>query len=166
MILDQYLVQLQTNTQRVVNLLQSITEEVANKKVNNSWHTIEIVEHILLVERAVILGLRKKQVPIETETIYGNAKLEKIIVQLREKKTAAPTNFIPIGKNTTIETATLDFIASRNTFLQYLIDGTIVIDNSMYPHPYLGNMSKEDWCYFLLHHTERHCLQIQDIIEA
>jgi hypothetical protein len=40
-----------------------------------------------------------------------------------------------------------------------------VIDNRMFPHPYLGNLTMVDWCYFIISHADRHCLQIQDKLQ-
>jgi DinB superfamily len=163
---QEYFKQLADNTVDAIQLIkESMVLNITMK--DGQWSILEIAEHICIVDKTVIAGMmRNTNLPGAAEEIIGKEKLNKIIVELRARKVVAPAAMNPVGAFTTFNDFEEMFLANRNKLIKLIADKNIIIDARSFPHPYLGEMSMSDWCYFLIAHTNRHCLQIQDMIKA
>jgi hypothetical protein len=162
-----YISQLDDNTHALIQLANSYPAGILTIKKDDRWSILEILEHITITDRVVISLLQRpsEEVHIEEE-IYGKQKLERILVRLREKKIISPEGLRPKGVLKSVPEFENLFVPNRNTLKSMLQNGSIVIDNRIYLHPFLGNMTVSDWLYFVIHHTERHTKQIEDISKA
>jgi hypothetical protein len=151
-----------TNINFIKNILSSTTDEILLNDNQNIWNVFMHLEHILLVEKAVLVGLLKAPTAVaETMELIGNDKLERIIITNRHLKTISPPNFIPKGIYTTKEEAINNIIDLRNKLIGLIGDQTIIPNNRMRQHPFLGDMTMIDWLHFIIHHSHRHYLHIE-----
>lgn len=165
--ISEYINRLDKNTETVVSLAKSCTPDQLNKKPANDWSIAQVLEHICMTELSVCKRISKPSDKVnEAATIYGNQKMEKILVGYRDRKVLAPDFLEPKGKITTIEEFEKIFTAQRNRLKDDLSSGRLVIDNKVYLHPRLGEMTISDWLFFLIYHTQRHLEQIKDLLNA
>jgi hypothetical protein len=153
------------NSKQLVDLVNTLTPEQLLLRPEGKWSVLEQLEHIALTDKIVGLLLMRPHSSIaETETVMGQARLEKIIVTLRARKVAAPDLLQPTGSIQTAEQFTTQFTEQRTAFKAAVNDGTIVLDSRTFKHPYLGEMTVIDWYHFIPLHAQRHLEQIKDIL--
>jgi hypothetical protein len=161
--LNNYLQELQQNTEAILLTTQKYATLNNDKRKEGKWSVLQTAEHLYIVDVAVMTGmLRPNLEPISENELYGKEKLHKIIVKLRARKTLAPNGMSPIDQFETIQDFRKAFTFQREKLVSYLANGKIIVDNRKYIHPYLGDMSVSDWCYFLILHAQRHLLQIEE----
>jgi DinB superfamily len=163
--ITQYCTQLLDNTKQVIEIAKSLPQETLLKKEDTKWSMLECLEHIAIVDKQVLLSMLK--MPDATHDVdyyYGQNKLQKIIVDFRNrKKITAPISVQPKGIYTNIADWQQAFTITRNKWLDYIGNQKIIVDNRYQEHPFLGNLTMSDWCYFIISHADRHCLQLQEM---
>lgn len=159
-----YIKAMQLNLSNLENTLLSLPEPNSVLELNK-WNVTQIVEHIYLVEYAVVLQIIKgiDSALHPEQVIVGYDKMHRILIGLRAKKVASPEIFMPKGKFENAQKAVVVLQEFRNSWLQKLQNQKLLITNNVFEHPYLGKMTVIDWLYFLQIHAERHQLQIQDL---
>ena len=79
-----------------------------------------------------------------------------------KKKYTAPSTVIPKGENKNKE-ALLDALVQQREILKNMIrqmDLTLITE---FRHPVIGSMSRLEWVYFHIYHTERHVRQLRSL---
>lgn len=133
------------------------------KKQDGRWSILEIFEHIYLTEKIVHKLLLKEAIKEnEYEEILGRAKLKKMLVNGRSYKIIAPAYLTPLGSFENLNLFFNEFSRERNTLIQDVRLGKIVMDNRVHNHPVLGDMTMSDWINFLIYHSIRHLEQVND----
>jgi len=160
-----YFQTLDQNAAELFALLDTCIEKEINYSEENSWSILQNLEHILLTEKTVVKllnhPLEKKS---EKEELFGAEKLIKIIVKLRARQVKAPDFLQPKGEITSVEQFSKEFTLNRDHLKKGILSTEILIDNSVYPHPYLGEMTRRDWLHFIPAHTKRHVDQLADLL--
>jgi len=162
--LNAYFAQLDEHTAATVNLARSLPADQLDVKPDGRWSLLEILEHIGLTERMVMtfLGRPSEQYSDKAENL-GRDKLHRATVERRLAfKVEAPEWLRPRGQVTDIATFEQVFTSQRQQFRENLANGTIPVDNRVYKHPVLGDLTVSDWLHFLICHTQRHLDQIRD----
>lgn len=163
--ITEYINRLDKNTEAAIALAKSCTPEQLNKKPEKGWSIAEVLEHICMTELSVCKRIGKpSEKTSEASTIYGNEKIEKILVGYRDRKVTAPDFLEPQGAITTVEEFEAVFTAQRNRLKEDLTSGKLIVDNKVHLHPRLGEMTMSDWLNFLIHHTQRHLEQVKDLL--
>ena len=153
------------NTNQLVDLVKTLNPSQLLLRPEGKWSVLEQLEHIVLTDKIVGLLLMRPHSSIaETETVIGQARLEKIIVTLRGRKVAAPDLLQPTGSIQNAEQFITEFTAQRTAFKAAVNDGKIVLDSRTFKHPYLGEMTVVDWYHFIPLHAQRHMEQIKEIL--
>lgn len=151
----------------MIDLIDSSTEEeLLFKATPDSWNILECVEHICLVNKNVT-HLLESPVPPVTENkpseIHSEGKLQHILVTKRDIKRVAPGTVTPKGIYTNAEEAKSVIYSDTERVLNLLENTDISKQTQTFPHHALGEMTKTDWVHFMLAHTQRHLLQIEEI---
>lgn len=164
-VIQQVTQSLQLNTREMEESLPGWRPYWDSRASENSWSIGEILEHIILIESAVI-----KLLATPSETYHDNLeriglhKMRQYLVAARAMaKVNAPDPFHPKGHMLADDFQQV-FFNSREKLIESLENGALVLDNRMYKHPFLGNMTVADWMYSLVAHAERHREQIREII--
>lgn len=158
-----YIKKLRDNTQELIAAITHLSSADASVKEGKHWSVLEILEHIYLTDK-VIYKLIQDQSE-ETADVYeimGAEKLEHILVKGRVNKAKSPDFLLPTGQFTDIETFKRDFSNQRNAIQNDLMYEAVTIDYRIHKHFVLGELTIMDWLNFIVHHTERHILQIKE----
>jgi DinB superfamily len=159
----EYLHQLNENTEAIIGVAQANVEYDAEIPSDGKWSTLLIMEHLYIVDRAVMAGMLNKHLEKhDTAEIFGQQKLNRIIVEMRGRKVVAPDGMIPSGQFESMQQFMVAFAIQRSKLRNYILEEKIIVDQRYYKHPYLGEMTISDWCYFIIAHARRHLLQIHD----
>lgn len=160
---------LQENTKSLFVLLEGISEEQAkHKPAVDTWSVLECVEHIFLVDVGVSKTLTVTT-PQEAENdkseLFSHDKLHHILVNKRSDfKVPAPDFVTPKGKFQTLEEAKKGIEIVIEKIIFHLNTNDISKETHTIAHPRLGEMTKTDWVHFLISHTNRHLLQIRELL--
>jgi hypothetical protein len=163
-----FLQTLTENTTDQFKILDTIQAQEASKIIApEQWTILEHLEHCYIVENSVNRLMRSSILQeSETEEVIGNEKLKKIIVDWRARKVKSPETMLPKGNLHSVEKYKLQLFDLRRTLSEDLESGNIIITNKKLPHPYLGEMTMSDWLYFIVHHSKRHFLTIEEILKS
>lgn len=155
--------ELQSVTNKLIPLLQSFSPDAFSKKVDEqTWSAAEVAEHLLIVNRNLSYVLKSEgEMP---ERAYDK-KLSVIKEALsnRATKIVAPETVKPTG---TVQDQQ-ELINGLQHYMQVLHQ--IAEEKELqelctqYPHPRLGRLTRLEWLYFIIYHTERHCQQLEII---
>jgi DinB superfamily len=140
-------------------------EQLIQKPNNKTWSVIENTEHIFLVDVGVSKVLTTNHQPKEkgqnkTE-LYGDSRLETLLVN-RSFKVTAPTFVSPQNRFSSAHDAEKSIRIIIDKIIWYIGNNDIASETITIKHAALGEMTKTDWVHFLIHHTYRHILQIEE----
>ncbi|MFT5337928.1 MAG: hypothetical protein ACJAY8_001475 [Sphingobacteriales bacterium] len=161
---QKYCQDLQSNTEQLVNYLQShVSAEQGKVKPPSGWSVLEIVEHLFLTEKVVMKVIQTEGEITDTEELFGDGKMEHLLLNKREVKIDAPAFVKPRGLFSTMEEALDAWKTQRDYLVQRISKEKIKADKRAFKHPFLGDMTVADWLYLIVHHSRRHQLQIEEM---
>ncbi|MCS7086674.1 MAG: DinB family protein [Bacteroidia bacterium] len=150
------------STEAARRLFETISEDESRTKPDeNSWSALECLEHIVAVENAV-LDILDKNLDVSSSDSVGVSKIQAVMSN-RKKRFSAPENLLPEGRLATWQEATQKFFDQRRRLVE-TIANRVHEQPGTFDHPALGPMTKLDWIYFAIAHTERHLFQIKDVL--
>lgn len=158
---------LRANTINLFKSLDSLTQVQAEIKISpDSWSVLECAEHIFLVDKAVSRNI-STPAPENKENdkaeLFGEGKLNHLLVTKREFKVIAPEYATPTGRFKTIEEIKKNINAIIDQIIDHISTHNIEQETHTIKHPRLGEMTKVDWLHFLISHTNRHIMQIEEV---
>ena len=161
--MEKYIKELEQNTNKLLETAKEYPIEKLTEKSDSKWSVLEILEHIYLADK-VIYSIVSKPSDKESKTkeLFGQNKLEVVLIDQRDKKVQSPDLLLPKGLFKNLPDFNSAFIDLRNSLKNDLITEKIKIDNRIHNHPLLGEMTISDWLNFSLFHTERHLKQIEE----
>lgn len=142
-------------------------EQLHYKSAEKVWSILECLEHIYLIDKAVLAVLTTTESKYKTENgqteLFGEEKIRKLLVQGRAFKVPAPDYVQPKGEFTSNALAKQSTDAVIESITQHIATNNIEQETYTFKHPILGPMTKTDWVHFMIAHTERHILQIEEL---
>ncbi len=144
-------------------------EEVELKSSKDSWSILEILEHIFLINKAVLKVLATPPPTEKTENtlneLVGEQKINKLLIINRSFKVTAPDFSNPKSNFTTTTDASEKINSIIDKIVNHIDINKIEEETHTIKHPMLGEMTKVDWIHFMIAHTNRHILQIGEVKE-
>ena len=129
---------------------------------SGGWSAAELAEHVFIVTRNINSVLQSEgSVPERAP----DKKLPVIIAALADRSTkrVAPENVKPTGKLK----GRAELADALQQQLQLLVkiagEKELMELCTVYPHPSLGRLTRLEWIHFIIHHTQRHLLQLEEI---
>lgn len=157
--------ELARSTTEIGELLGANASVLFLKPSIDEWSVLECITHLWLVEdsilRTVLSGGDIVDGPSQT---WEAGKLKHILVNKREHKFDAPSLFVPRNEFLDAFVAFEHLKVVRNEFLRLLTENSSVFDGQLFPHPRLGMMTRLDWLWFAVAHSDRHLLQMRDTV--
>lgn len=142
-------------------------EQLHYKSAEKVWSILECLEHIYLIDKAVLAVLTTTESKYKTENgqteLFGEEKIRKLLVQGRSFKVPAPDYVQPKGEFTSNTLAKQSVDAIIESITHHIATNSIEQETYTFKHPILGPMTKTDWVHFMIAHTERHILQIEEL---
>ncbi|RYY66621.1 MAG: DinB family protein [Chitinophagaceae bacterium] len=162
-----YLALLDRTEQETVSVAARFDDAALQQRADGKWSPLEVLEHCCLTE-ALVAGLlqRPSAEHHDGETVHGSDKLYHLMVNKRAFKIAAPERLHPKGAFAGRAAFEERFRSQRAALREAIEGGILPLDNRLFPHPVLGNMTVTDWLYFLVHHTQRHLEDLKERIPA
>lgn len=159
---------IRSNTGKLHASYSSLNErQIHFKLTDNCWSVLECLEHIYLIDKAVLgalTGITNENTPDNTRTeLFGEEKLEKLLVKGRSFKVPAPDFVKPRGKFGSLTDAKEHIEAITSKLIEHINSYPVEQDVRTYKHPILGYMTPTDWIHFMVSHTERHMHQIEEL---
>jgi uncharacterized damage-inducible protein DinB len=158
---------IQDNKIQLLNSFLNLNkEEIEFKPAENVWSVLEVLEHIFMINKAVLKVIVTPALEKSNNTSYelfGESKLNHLIVTKRANKVPAPEFSNPTGLFTTITDAEQNLNSLIDKIVDYINEINIEQETITLKHPILGDMTKVDWIHFMIAHTNRHLLQIEEL---
>ncbi len=155
-----------SNTHDLFQSFQSLTTEQLNHcPMPESWSILQNVEHVFLVDVGIakILAMpASADADSQATERYGDQKLNTMLTN-RGYKVSAPDFVSPKGRLKTADEARQNINIIIDKITDHLKRHPIEHETQTFKHQFLGEMTKTDWVHFLIHHTSRHILQIEEI---
>ena len=153
--------ELEESTRMLIKELSAFSDEqFFQRPAEGIWSAGEIAEHILLLESRANEGMHTART--------GNRPIDLKIIPMRdglkedEKKYVAPTIVIPKGEMKNKQ-ALLQALVLQRDVLKNLIRQMDLSLITEFRHPVIGSMSRLEWVYFHIYHTERHVRQLRSL---
>ena len=159
---------IQNNKEELLRSFSSLLKaELAFKPSEKNWSILECVEHIFLIKEAV-LKVISTPAPIEktenTKTeLFGEQKLNMLLITNRAFKVPAPDFVCPQGRFSHSTDAVQHINIVIDKIIQHINTNAIEKETHTLKHPVLGPMTKTDWIHFMIAHTNRHILQMEEL---
>jgi len=159
---------IQNNTTGLLKSFNALNQaELAFKPSEKDWSVLECVEHIFLISEAVLKVISTPAPAEKTENnkteLFGEEKLNMLLITNRAFKVPAPDFVSPTGRFADGKDATQSINATIGTIIQHININAIEQETQTLKHPVLGAMTKTDWIHFMIAHTNRHILQIEEL---
>lgn len=160
-------VKIQENKIELLNSFVNMNkEDLEFKPAENVWSVLEVLEHIFMINKAVLKVIVTP--PIEnhessTYELFGENKLNHLIVTKRANKVPAPDFSNPTGRFASIQDAEQNLNSLIDKIVEHINNNKIEEETITVKHPMLGEMTKVDWIHFMIAHTNRHLLQIEEV---
>lgn len=163
---EKYFRSLDNNTSETILLAKSCSSVQLNSSLENKWTILQILEHIFLTENVICRIITKpSELKSEQPEIFGNEKIERILLNPEARKIIAPEFLWPKGDIKSVDIFEIKFTENRKLLKQAIVSGKIIIDNRIHTHPFLGAMTISDWLYLIIHHNKRHLNQIKMLMQ-
>jgi hypothetical protein len=133
------------------------------------WSIGEIAEHLALAETGIFMAvtetMKQPAQPEKRAELSTRARDEKIVAMLtdRSHKAQAPEQLRPAHKFASREALIDAFRQGRDTHIAFVRDTTDDLRSHSSPSPF-GDLDAYQWILFLSGHTERHVLQMREVM--
>ena len=148
-------------TGRFQHTLLKIDPSMVDQTYGESWSPRQIVDHIYQVEDWVypfITGGHENHPVVR----WGPQRLYKALLN-RTMRVNSPEPFLPRSSPTWDELVD-EWNGLRRKIEAKIQNGHLRFDDQEMHHPFLGQLTRLDWFYTNYFHTERHRLQLEELI--
>lgn len=142
--------------------------QLAFKPGPERWSVAEVGEHLILIENAIPQLIQKqllKTPRVETVASERDERLAKGLVD-RSRTAKAPDLAVPQGRFHTAGEIAEAFGKARAATIAYVEATQDDLRHHQLPHPALGALDGYQWIIFMAEHTERHILQMKEVMES
>jgi len=139
---------------------------LSRRPAENEWSVAEVVEHLYLVERAVMNYLKSKLDQPPVKVSFVKKLIPMSIVSLRVKRLQAPKIVQPSADLPSMEELLRKYDALRATTKEICItEGQERLSKICFKHPFFGDMDGAAAVSMIAFHEQRHLKQIHKILK-
>jgi hypothetical protein len=145
-----------------------LTPAQLNFKADSTrWSVAQCVEHIALAEAALTLayqqGLQSPADPSKRDSIkYSDQQIIHFLMD-RSRKFQAPEMLKPVGTFGSFQTALDSFVARRNRNIEFIKTTQADLRDHFVTFPGLGVVDDYQVVLFMISHSKRHTLQLEEV---
>lgn len=154
------------NTDQLINFVKGLDEQtVLAPPPSGKWSIIQICDHLMSVDFGVysLMAMEGSKAP---EDRQSKRELINKVGTNRTKKYTSPPPLAPQGKTDTQEKFITKFPSLRNKMITAIAEKDLNMVCDKFSHFVFGEFTFEEWLLFSIQHTNRHKLQMQEVIEA
>ncbi len=160
---DTLLSDLEENTQKLISSISSFSQDNFNTRPSPaSWSGADVAEHLLLLDSMIGKVLRG---PVKPSDGQFDRKIKMIESVFTDTKNTfpAPEFILPSAEAKDLKDLAGKLITVRNTIAE-TIPGTDLSELCLeMKSPGFGALTRYEWIYFTIYHTNRHILQLNKI---
>ena len=153
--------------QKFLDSISSLTDaQWTFKAAPDRWSIAEVAEHIAISESTILQLIREKIMNAPPPPADGaRVPDENVIAGVtdRSERFQAPEFLRPTNRWSTREALVNDFLAARQTTVDYVKNTTDDMRAHAAPHPVLKTLDAYQWLLLLSAHTARHTAQIEEV---
>lgn len=152
--------------QKFLDSIGSLTDAQWTFKAGpDRWSIAEVAEHIAISESSILQLIREKIMSAPAPPDATRAPDEKVIAWVtdRSERFQAPEFLRPTNRWSTRDALAKDFIAARQTTVDYVKTTADDMRAHAAPHPVLKTLDAYQWLLLLSAHTARHTAQIEEV---
>ena len=139
---------------------------LSRRPAENEWSVVEVIEHLCLVEGAVMKGIKAKLAQPPVKVSFLKKLFPMRIVSLRMKRLQAPKYVQPANNLPPLNELLEKFDALRaNTKEICIKEGPERLRQVCLKHPYFGDMDGAAAVSMVAFHEQRHLKQIRETIK-
>ena len=138
---------------------------LSKRPAENEWSVAEVIEHLCLVEGAVMKGLKAKLEKPPVKVGFLKKFFPMRIVSLRMKRLQAPKYVQPANDLPPMDELLAKFDALRANTKEFCIKEGPRLSHVSLKHPYFGDMDGAAAVSMVAFHEQRHLKQIRETIK-
>jgi hypothetical protein len=139
---------------------------LSRRPAENEWSVAEVIEHLCLVEGAVMKGITTKLAQPPVKVSFLKKFFPMRIVSLRMKRLQAPKYVQPASDLPPVDELMKKFDAVRATTKELCIkEGSERLSQVCLKHPYFGDMDGAAAVSMVAFHEQRHLKQIRETLK-
>ncbi len=151
------------NTQFLQSTLDSIPDAIMkHNPAPDKWSILTILDHLRVTDQSILRLGQSEASPTERDAMININKVKKVF-QNHELQLPAPNAVLPKHDDKSKEELITELKDIRKATLAQgeSLGWNGVLSN--FSHPITGTMTRLEWLYFCIYHTERHIYQIEGI---
>lgn len=151
---------IELSTYGVVEAVRSIPEELHNKRENDCWTVEECIEHLIMLEQAIIGVIRGPATAVGRRI---DEKIDRIRLVLGDdnRKLLAGAPVEPQGRFASTVEALPVFLHTREVLRRCAEEEDLGPERTGFAHEIFGLLTGYEWIWFLTVHAERHMRQLR-----
>ena len=138
---------------------------LSRRPAESEWSVAEVVEHLCLVEGAVMKGIKAKLDQPPAKVSFLRKFFPMRIVSLRVKRLQAPKYVQPSHDLPPVDELLEKFDALRANTKEICLKEGERLSNVCLKHPYFGDMDGAAAVSMIAFHEQRHLKQIREIVK-
>jgi hypothetical protein len=138
---------------------------LSKRPAENEWSVAEVIEHLCLVEGAVMKGIKLKLAQPPVKVSFLKKFFPMRIVSLRMKRLQAPKYVQPANELPPMNELLDKFDALRANTKEICIKECARLSQDCLKHPYFGDMDGAAAVSMVAFHEQRHLKQIRETLK-
>ncbi len=160
---EQIIADLNENTDSLLQELAGFNHQNFSIKPSaTEWSAAELTEHLLLIERNVVKALKGNANTTE-RAIDAKLVLLKMALANTTQKIQAPEMVVPHSATANRQEMLEEIRNLREEQASLIAGCDMSLTCLEFKHPMMGTMTRYEWVYFNIYHTERHLHQLRRI---
>jgi len=133
---------------------------------NDEWSLIEVIEHLVAVEKALLMMMMRASQPMPERDDEANKKFNKYSEILRNgTKYEVPNAAVLPARQTELHQLLADWEKTQSKLASMIESGKIPSDKFMvFDHPVFGPMNAHESIHFLADHLVYHRKRIEELM--
>lgn len=160
---DSLLAALDLNTRQVLDALAPLDTDAINRKPNSGvWSLAQVVDHLTRSDAVMARVARGTSEPSPRDPLE---KVEQMRTRFGdfESKLSAFGMLIPGNEAMELDDVVRKFSEARAHFRDSVASGDLTELCTRFAHPLFGQLTRAEWGWFTIIHTERHLVQFSRI---
>jgi uncharacterized damage-inducible protein DinB len=154
---------LDQNTQSVIDAISNLDTDTINRKPNSGvWSLAQVVDHLTRSDAVMTRVVRGTTEPCERDPLE---KVEQMRTRFGdfESKLSAFGMLIPGNEAMERDEVIRKFTEARAYFRDAVASADLNVICTRFAHPLFGQLTRAEWGWFTIIHTERHLVQFSRI---
>jgi len=165
MITETIITDSQHNISFLKDSLTDVTEDLYKRHPEEGkWSIQQILEHLSVTEKGVLFMGQGQTTETDRDPSIIIHKVRDFLGDHTNKR-PAPAPVIPPGEDKSMAEFLSIIEDTRAAFIEQAKEKGWHEILDAFPHPLTGAMTRLEWMYFHIYHTERHLHQIKQIIQ-